>query len=467
MRQLPFVLLAVIAAAMLWPAASLAGTLAPRAMEPLASPPSAAPHGAWYTAPRALRAAVARHAAPGSAAPAAGRRLAAPVSAGPCTVSGAVLDYDGLAVSGARVDLYYTAGDGTQYYVGSAATGASGAYQFTGVPETDSGSIYAYLPDGSGYQSWGDTFAAGANEFTLQPGLTGVEVLRTSEAGWDSWQWVRIETSGSGGGGTTWINGEYGDALAMAPDWDYAIAYPYDNQGIEATPDYPVDVTPGVHDGATTTFDQGEGRGAWISSPYWQSGAAGTKAHLALKNWPAGYQAAFYGYTQAPSRQSKSWPFYFQSDGSQYGDVELSVPGNAPAGYDYEFHVYRYDDSASQLDLTLYFQVASLKASKTSVRHGSSVTLSGVVPTEGHMGSQAGKPKSVILYQRTSAAGQPSKWDAGANGWRKVGTLKANGLGAFRSGSLRPSRTTWYVVRYPGDKWYFDAYTSVISVKVK
>jgi hypothetical protein len=30
---------------------------------------------------------------------------------------------------------------------------------------------------------------------------------------------------------------------------------------------------------------------------------------------------------------------------------------------------------------------------------------------------------------------------------------------------VQPSRTTWYVVRYPGDGWDLDAYTSVIRVR--
>jgi hypothetical protein len=146
--------------------------------------------------------------------------------------------------------------------------------------------------------------------------------------------------------------------------------------------------------------------------------------------------------------------------------VSVTIPSTATPGYDYDLHVYRAD-GASGLDLTTYFQVASLKASPTSARRGRSVRLSGIVPTQGHMGTTLGKAKYVTLYQRTKAAGPPTAWNAAAKGWHKVGTLRANGLGKYQSHLLHPLRTTWYVVRYPGDTWYYAGYTSVIKVAVR
>ena len=154
------------------------------------------------------------------------------------------------------------------------------------------------------------------------------------------------------------------------------------------------------------------------------------------------------------------------SGSHQLRNVSVTIPSTATPGYDYDIHVSRTDDG-SMLGITTSFQVASLKASPTSIRHGGAVRLSGIIPTQGHMGSTAGKSKSVILYQRTSAAGPPAAWNAAAKGWHKVATLKANGLGKYASRLLRPKRTTWYVVRYPNDAWYWGAYTSVIRVAVK
>ena len=150
----------------------------------------------------------------------------------------------------------------------------------------------------------------------------------------------------------------------------------------------------------------------------------------------------------------------------QLRTVTVTIPSTATPGYDYDIHVVR-TDSDSALDIETYYQVASLKASAKSIRHGGSVRLTGVVPTQGHEGGTAGKTKPIVVYQRTKSAGQPTVWNAASKGWHKVATLKASGLGKYTSHLLHPSRTTWYVVRYPGDNWYFAGYTSVIKVTVK
>jgi len=466
MTKFLYALLLASLAAMLLPALSLAGSPVRRSLEPLASPPQHAVNGTRYALPGALRDVVhPRGERPGSS----GRMLAPRTATGPCTVTGRVLGFDNRPLAGVGVVLSYRDSSDAWYFVDSVSTSADGSFAFVGVPETNWGEIDAYLVDGDGYHSWGNTFtAAGPNDFQLRPGVTGVQTVRSAYSGWNWWQWLRVETWGSRGGATTWLDGGNGDAFVMAPDYDYAIAYPYDNQGIEWSASAPLSVVPGASVGNSMTFDQdADGRGAWIQSPYWQSGKAGTRTTLVLENWPAGYQMSFYGYSQAPSAQFKDWPFYVESDGSQYSRTSLTIPSTASAGYDYEVHVYRYDDSASYLDLTLYYQVASLKPSRTSIRRGGDVRLSGIVPTQGHMGSQQGKAKYVTLYQRTKSAGPPTTWDATKKGWQKVGSFRANGYGKYQTRLLHPKRTTWYVVRYPGDNWYFDAYTSVSKVSVR
>jgi hypothetical protein len=466
MKKLSLALFLTLAAAVLWPAAGLA--LTPRVLEPLASAPRQAAH-LGYSLRAGLQTAVAPAFAPRHAP---GRFMAVRAATGPCTVTGHVLDFAGNPLVGAEVDLWYT--DTSSVWVD---TDATGMFTFTSVPETTSGELVVWpgSSDDTAFYSIGNTFtAAGPNDFTLRPGMTGAEVLQGTDEGWQGWQSFRLQTFGSGGGGIATITGDsnegYVDGLGyvMAPDYDYAVAYPWPNQGIElfgsALP-----VTPGTSDGRTMVFDQDNGRSAWIDAPYWQSGKPGTKVDLVLENWPSGYEMAFYGYSQAPSAKEKDWNFYVTSDGSYDGGIDLTIPSTATPGYDYELHTWRYDTTVpeSRLDLTTYFQVASLKASRSTVRHGGTVRLSGVVPTQGHMGSKVGKSKSVILYQRTKAAGPPTAWNATAKGWHKVATLKANGLGKYASRLLHPKRTTWYVVRYPNDAWYWGAYTSVIRVAVK
>jgi hypothetical protein len=466
MKKLSLALFLALAAAVLWPAASFA--LTPRVLEPLGSAPPRAVH-MGYSLPAGLRAAVAPAFAPRRASE---RSMAVRATTGPCTVTGHVFDFAGNPLAGAEVDLWYSDTGGLWVL-----TDATGMFTFTSVPEAASGELVVW-PDSSGntaFYSVNDTFtAAGPNDFTLRPGMTGAEVDEGTDDYWLGWQSFRLQTMGSGGGGIATNAGDSsegyvdGSGYVMAPDYDYGVAYPWDDQGIEwfgsALP-----VTAGAYDGHTMVFDQDNGRGAWIGAPYWESGKAGTVVTLVLENWPSGYQMAFYGKSEAPKAKEKNWGFYVQSDGSYDVAVKLGIPTTATPGYDYELHTWRYDTTtpASLLDLTSYFQVASLKASRSTVKHGGTVRLSGVVPTQGHMGSTAGKSKSVILYQRTSAAGPPTAWNAAAKGWHKVATLKANGLGKYASRLLHPKRTTWYVVRYPGDTWYYPGYTSVLKVAVK
>ena len=75
-------------------------------------------------------------------------------------------------------------------------------------------------------------------------------------------------------------------------------------------------------------------------------------ATLVLENWPAGYRASFYGYSQDPdSTEWDDWPYYVEADGTQYLTGGISIPRTSTPGYAYVLHVYRYDDSAGGLDL--------------------------------------------------------------------------------------------------------------------
>jgi hypothetical protein len=468
MKKLGLALLIACAVAALWPAASLGRAPARHALQPLASSPEHPASGVRFTLPQGLREVA--HAR-GLRTPARGAPVVARGVWGPCTVTGRVLEYGGDPAAAAQVVLYYADAEGAARYFDWVTADGNGEFAFTAVPETGNGMFFINRRDGGGYQSWGNAFTAGgANDFVVQPGLAYTDVWRTGEAGWDWWRWLRVETYGSRGGGTTWIDadqGDGGDVYAMAPDCGYAVAYPYDNQGIEWSAWSPLAIIAGQSSGDTMDFDQDDGRGAWIQSPYWGSGKPGTRTTLVLDGWPAGYQISLYGYSQGPSARLKDWPYYVESDGSHYSTLDLTIPATVPAGYDYEVHVYRYDDQASALDLTLYFQVASLNASRTGISRGGSVSLSGVVPTQGHMGGASGKSKDVTIYQRTGSAGPPTTWDATRKGWSKVATVRTNGYGKFVSGSLRPAHTTWYIARYPGDDWYHRAYTSVVKVVVR
>ncbi len=450
MKKLSLALFLALAAAVLWPAASFA----------LAHGASAAPRDAQQRLSLSARSQVAL-------APAAARQHArggllalrhAP--SGPCTVTGTALGYGGNPLPSVKVYLWYEDGSGEQ-----TTTDGSGAFAFANVPETTDAEFDVWIDDYDGYWSWNNPFtAAGPNAFTLQPGMTGAQVVRTSDKNWNGFTSFQLDTWGSGGGGSTYISGDNGFGYVAAPNYEYAVAYPWENQGIEWNAASALPVTPGTSDGLTMVFAQTNGRSTYVGAPYWASGKPGSKVTVVLKNWPAGYHAGLYGISESPSGKDKALRKSSLLSGShQLRNVSVTIPSTATPGYFYDIHVARTDDD-SMLDIWTDFQVASLKASPASIRHGGVVRLSGVVPTQGHMGSKAGKSKSVVLYQRTTAAGPPTTT---FKGWHKVATLKANGLGRYASRLLHPKRTTWYVVFYPGDKWYWNAFTSVTKVAVK
>ena len=61
----------------------------------------------------------------------------------------------------------------------------------------------------------------------------------------------------------------------------------------------------------------------------------------------------------------------------------------------------------------------------------------------------------------------PTKWDPASKGWFKLGTVRTNGLGAYTTPYFKPPSTHTLVVRYPGDDWYYGAYTSAQKITVR
>ncbi len=129
----------------------------------------------------------------------------------------------------------------------------------------------------------------------------------------------------------------------------------------------------------------------------------------------------------------------------------MTIPSTAAPGY-----AYCTSGPATTAGPCLsqtWFQTCTLKPSKATVSKGAAITLSGIVPVKGHYGSKKGTPKYVTIYKTTSAKvakGQPAKpGGATVRGWTKIGKVRTDGLGKYRKGSIRPSRTTWYCVWYP------------------
>ena len=393
----------------------------------------------------------------------------AAVGAGTCTVTGTVLGYGGSPVANAWVQwAYYDASGG--YHRGTwAETDASGRFGFSGVAVTSEGRLSAWSDnDDTMFRRDWLSFAPGANDYVLRPGALSVQATRSGDPDWNDWTTMDVKFYGLGTAFCE-IAGASGQAYALEPSTRYGIVNFWNNEAVEWQTSSPVPIVTGALASGSVTVDEADALQVYVDTPYWASGKPGATIGYDLTNWPAGYKATFAGYDENPdSDVSVQYSGEWTSTGSR-DTVSLTVPKTATPGYSFDVHATRSDSLWSFTDVTIYdsYQVCTLKASKSSVRKGAPITVSGVIPTQDHWGTEAGISKTVTLYAHEGSATVPTKWDPKGQGWKKVYSIKADGFGRYKSTTLRPNRTLTLVVRYPGDDWYWDAYTSTQKITVK
>ncbi len=348
-------------------------------------------------------------------------------------------------------------------------TDSSGRFGFSGVTISDRGRLAAWLDNDTMLRRFNLHFAPGANDYVLRPGALSVQATRSSDPDWNDWETMDVDLYGSGGVALCELAGSSGQAYAMAPDVDYGIVSFWINEAVEWQTARPIPVFTGALSAGIVAVDEADALRVYVGRPYWASGKPGATIGYDLTNWPAGYKATFAGYDENPdSDVSVEYPGEWTSSGTA-ARLSLKVPKEATPGYSFDIEASRSDSLWSFTDLRIYdgYQVCTLKPSASSFRWGKWITVSGVVPTQGHEGSTPGISKTVTLYAHEGVAAVPTKWDPKSQGWRKVSSIKANGFGQYRSAKFRPNRTLTLVVRYPGDDWYWDAYTSTQKITVK
>ncbi len=416
-------------------------------------------------APGALASTGVKHVAPlGTRHAAMAQPLAVPAAAGSYSITGHVLDYSGNLVQRANVAWGWWDGSAFNYggFNSVSGTALDGAFHFASV-ESEPGNndfLDVYYPSGSLEElyPWSLDFAtrndlsASPNTYEIQP----AQVNLTSADAPTGLVQIKVgeQDVGFAQSGVQFVSGS-AVAGVLPPSFDDVVAFQQSSDGaVKAATEWlgtPVTVAAGATAPGTVALDWSKAQYAYLAGPLCRhSGKAGSTVTMTLKDWPVGEWAQLAGYTSVASYNYGVGPT--STDAAATYNVPLKVASSAPVGI-YEFDAYRADNQESFVDLYDYYQVCTFKPSASAIHYGHTVRLSGVVP------APAGK---AILYSTThKVSSQPST--LAAKGWVKLGTYKVSSR-KFVTGLLHPKRTTWYVVRYNGNR--FQAFTSVIKVTV-
>lgn len=252
-----------------------------------------------------------------------------------------------------------------------------------------------------------------------------------------------------------------GVADTLAPDFNSASAsFPNANGTTTAecqwvSPGHAaVAVSPGTVAATSLSFDWHSAvRGRLVGPQCRHSGRLGSTVRYTISNVPAGQQISFVG--SSGFSIGHAFPQVVNSTGRQkVYTVALRIPKDAPVGNVYEINAERSDDIQSLLWLDDYFEVCTFSASHSAIMRGQTVRLRGQIDG-----------RKATLFVCHHRADQPAT--VGARGWVKVANLHVNASGRFVGPLLHPSRTTWYVVRYPGLNGGFVAFTPVVKVTVR
>jgi hypothetical protein len=398
--------------------------------------------------------------------------LGARLATATVTVHGTLRDSYGGSIVGADMEWDSWVAAESRWYWGTGTTSAGGAFSMTAVP-TVNGEVWAYPDADSTLARGGGNWVDGTScDESLYPGRVSVTGYRGGR--WGDFTKLTVRLSGAGlysrgavdasDATSTPVSGIF-DALDGA--YSAGSANFFSDEGVEFYDS--IGVTSGATSGTSISVDEAAAQRLWMQSPSWYSGKPGATVKLMLENFPSGWINRVTGYTDDPDETSSKVFGTWTSAGASATSRSVQVPPTAKPGYGYWIGFQHVDAADSEYPLYLeeIYQVCTLKASRTSVKAGTKIRVTGVVPTQGHWGSQAGVGKTVTLYAHKGVAPVPTRWDPTRKGWIKVGSVRTNGYGAYSTRYFRPLKTLTLVVRYPGDDWYYDAYTSTQKITVR
>ena len=247
----------------------------------------------------------------------------------------------------------------------------------------------------------------------------------------------------------------------------------YPDEGLEIAGDGAT-VVPGETIPGVITVKESQAQRVWtgagnaaLNGP-WGSGKPGSTLKLWLQNYPAGWTNQLLGWSLDGRRSA----FKVLGDPVATGEsryaISLEVPGGGHAGLRLQHRRHareRRSPHAGHL-------VPGLHAGghQDDDRQGVAVRLSGIIPVQGHAGPTAGKSSKVACWVHPGKPAQPTRLETArlrAEGWKYVGTFATDGHGQYRTAPVRFSTTSTVVMRYPGDGWYYPAYTSPLTITVR
>ncbi len=393
-------------------------------------------------------------------------------ASGSATLAGWVRDSSGSAVPNAEILWELIDNAGRSQAFGSGTANSSGWYSVDATPTPEGkkyGMVYTFYNSGAttlGFQNqvWSPFTTT---QFDFDPGyVTAGAALGGPWAKDFSYVSFRLWGPGRYSYGRVWADGTKkprGDFDANAGLYTSGCANFFHNEGIEFRKDISVLTGWGAEG---PSVNQAKAQRIWVSSPAWASGKPGSAIKVTRNQFPKGWVNQVAGYTDAPGRPGSKAFGKKTSSGAKKQTLGLTVPKKAKPGYSYWIRL-QHANGMKTLSLETSFQVCTLKASKTKVKRGAKIRVTGIVPVEGHWGNTRGKPTTVTLYAHKGAAKAPTKWDPKSQGWIKVGSVRTNGLGVYTTPYFKPLKTLTLVVRYPGDDWYRRAYTSTSRITVK
>jgi len=388
----------------------------------------------------------------GAARVLADRRLREHLVLATVSITGTVLNFDGTPAASDPDNqvavVWYALGQGADV---GAVTDAAGVFAFDNVPAT-TGVLRVMLPDGTQLFYNGQDFATGS-PFTLRPGKVSVVIAHPFDPTFNSVQLA----SGSLTNAVSVLEGASGSVLATPGLVNHA----WINTAYSAAVEWKGAATVAAGAESSTTVAVDARHSLSVATTGWASGKPGSRVGYRLRNWPIGYRPGIVGFSEYHDAAFHDFGLWTSTGPSV--TRTFTIPTTAPAGYPYEIHA----SLKSGADVWDAFQVCTLRASAATINYGQSITLSGIIPTSmaARMGMHPGPAKTLLVFGRiTAASAQPTTWLA--PGWTNMGRVNATTSGAYKI-TRSPKRTTWYVVRYPGDSWNWRAFTSVIKVTVR